>query len=124
MADGAKGKLDSGSCHMAANGTDEPVCRNRNRGADGENRRVDTERGRELGTNWEKYLHIYSIMCETERERLPYSTGYSARGSVMTYKGGMRVVGGRLKSQVMYVYIKLIHVVQRKLTHCKAIILQ
>ena len=42
----------------------------------------------------------------------------------MTYKGGMRVVGGRLKSEGMYVYIKLIHVVQRKLTHCKAIILQ
>ena len=58
---------------------------------------------------------------------LLYGSGKSNRGSVSTYRFGIdREMGGRFKSEGIYVYLWLIHVeVLQKITKlCKAIILQ
>ena len=58
----------------------------RNRDADVENRHVDTEREGKGGTNWEIRIDIYTLPCEKwiASGNLLYSTGSSARCSVMT----------------------------------------
>ena len=45
---------------------------------------------------------------------------------MLTKRGGMGVVGGRLKRERVYVYLCLIHlaVLKKAIQHCKAIILQ
>ena len=54
-----------------------------------------------------------------------YSTGDSAWCSVMTERVEIGGEGGRLKRELMYVYIQLIYdVVQKLMQHCRAIILQ
>ena len=70
--------------------------------------------------------HVYTTMCKIAGRKLLYSTGSSARCSVMTQMGRMGGgVGGKLKSERINVYMYVIHmVIQQKLTHCKAIIPQ
>ena len=110
-------------CGIQKNGTDEPICRGRNRDTDVENGHVDTEGEGEGGMNWEIRFDLNNtIMCQIASGNLLYNTGSSAQCSVMTQMGGM---GGRSKREAIYVYIQLIHlIVQQKLTqYCKEIIL-
>ena len=56
------------------------------RDADIENGHVDTVGGGEGGTNWEMRIDIYTLPCvkQTASGKLLYSTGSSARCSVVT----------------------------------------
>ena len=62
----------------------------RNRDADVEKGHVDTGGEGEGGTNWEIRTDIYTLpsVKQTASGNLLYSTGSSARCSVMTYMGG------------------------------------
>ena len=66
------------------NGTDELICRNRD--TDVENGHVDMEGGKGGGMNWEIGIDIHTLPCEKQiaSGNLLYSTGSSARCSVVT----------------------------------------
>ena len=76
-------------------------------------------------TAWEISTDIYTLprVKQIASGTLLRNTGSSAWCSAMTWRGGMGV-GGRSKTEEMYVYTELIHFVVQQLTqHCKAIIL-
>ena len=65
------------------------------------NRHVDTEGEEESEANWESSIGIYTLLCvkQTASGKLVYSTGSSARCSVMTHRGRMGWVGERFKRE-------------------------
>ena len=71
------------------------------------NRHVDTEGEEESEANWESSIGIYTLLCvkQTASGKLVYSTGSSARCSVMTESGGMGEVEGVIKKERICVYI-------------------
>ena len=52
-------------------------------------------------------MDIYTLpnVKQIASGKQPHSTGRSAQCFVMTYRGGMGKVGGRLKREGIYVYI-------------------
>ena len=82
--------------------------------------------GEGFRVNWQSNtdIHTLAYVKQPASGELLHNTGSSAQGPVMTRWGGQDVgVGWRLKKEGIYVYLWLIHVVvQKKLTHCKAII--
>lgn len=56
---------------------------------------------------------IYTTTCQIDSqwEAAVYGPGSLAQGSVMTYRGGMGEVGGRVKREGVYVYIQPVHFV-------------
>ena len=65
------------------------------------NRHMDTEGEEESEANWESSIGIYTLLCvkQTASGKLVYSTGSSARCSVMTHWGRMGWVGERFKRE-------------------------
>ena len=62
---------------------------------------MDTEGEEESEANWESSIGIYTLLCvkQTASGKLVYSTGSSARCSVMTHRGRMGWVGERFKRE-------------------------
>ena len=56
---------------------------------------------------------IYTTTCQIDSqwEAAVYGPGSLAQGSVMTSRGGMGEVGGRVKREGVYVYIQPVHFV-------------
>ena len=99
----------------------------RSRGPNAENGLVDIERRRRLRDelrDWRWRIHYQCIQTytlpgvkQTARGKLLYSTGSSARCSVMTWRGGMEEDEGRLKREGLYGYIWLINAVLQQKQH-------
>ena len=68
--------------------------------------------------NWEIETDIYTLPCikQTAVRKMPYSTGSSARCSVVTWRGGMRVRWEGGSRERIHAYLKLIYLVVQKKT--------
>ena len=94
-----------------------------------ENRLTDTGQGKERVRCMERVTWKLTspYVKETANENLLYDSGNLNRDSVSTQRRGMgREMGGSFKTEVTYVYQRLIHVdiLQKTTKFCKAIILQ